>query len=280
VFERFASEVRVRIDGTSEQVQALGGYEPYSVGRLATTGTTRVDPVTVLVRGRHQVDSEVKVSSADVVALSRSLDVSSAVLVPPVAAALALWETLNLELGEAAVWTGGSPLSGLVGQVALWRGACPAVELGSTESNGGAEGRQGIEVIDWTDAESASAKLTEVAADKPGFAAIDLSGRADVIDSLLEAIPRWGRLILAGPPGSNLTIDFYKNVHRKGIIISSTILEPAAIFETSRPEVLSQVPRAIEVLSNPVMANQCKRLLGLSIPRAAVRWPADTACIA
>ena len=268
--ERFATEVRVRIDSTSDQVKALEGYESYAVGRLATAGTTRVDPVMVLVRGRHAVDSEAKVSSTDVVALSGSLDVSSALLVPPLATALALWNTLQLELGEAAVWTGGSPLSGLVGQVAVWRGACPAVELGPPATAGGDDAREQMDFIDWTDAESASAKLVDLAADTPGFAAVDLSGRADVIDSLLEAIPRWGRLLLAGPPGANVTIDFYKNVHRKGIIIASTVLEPAGVFDAAHPEILTQVPRAIGVLSNSKMADRCSRLLGLSMARAAV----------
>jgi threonine dehydrogenase-like Zn-dependent dehydrogenase len=212
----------------------------------------------------------VKVSGADVMAFARRLDPSSAILVPPVATALALWDTMHLELGEAAVWTGGSPLSGLVGQVALWRGACPAVELGPLESSGAAEGRPGVDSIDWTDAETASTKLASLAADKPGFAAIDLSGRAEVIDSLLEAIPRWGRLMLAGPPGSTVTIDFYKNVHRKGIIISSTVLEPTAILDPSRREITAQLGRATEVLNNPAMAQQCRRLLGLSTARAAV----------
>jgi len=270
VSEPFPTEIRIRIDGTSHQVQALGGCEPYSAGRLATMGATRVNPGTVLVRGHHQIDSEVIVSSADVITLPRSVELSSAMLIPPVASALALWETLHLELGEAAVWTGGAPLSGLVGQVALWRGACPAVELGSTQSSGSAEGRPGIDVLDGSDAEEASAKLAAIAADRPGFAAIDLSGRADVIDILLEVIPRWGRLVLAGPPGSSVTIDFYKNIHRKGIIISSTVVEPAAILDASRPEILTQVPRAIEILINPGMAARCRELLGLSMPRPAV----------
>ena len=108
MFDGLSSEVRVRIDATSNDLQALAGASPYAVGRIAT-GAGRSDAATVLVRGAHAVDTDAKVSSADVIALPRAVDPSTALLVAPVAMVLSLWETLQLELGEVAVWTGGSP---------------------------------------------------------------------------------------------------------------------------------------------------------------------------
>jgi hypothetical protein len=255
-------DLRIRIDATSGQLAALRQTRPYAAGRLLATG--RRDPVTVLVRGAHAAETEVTAASGDIVVLPAHVDPISALVVPAVASALAVWESLNLELGEAAVWTGGSPLSALIGRVALWRGACPAIELGPADPMAAdtvnAEYARKITSVDWSDAEVAQARLTDAVADRPGFAAVDLSGRADVIDALLEVIPRWGRLLLAGPAGSPVTIDFYKNVHRKGIVLSSTILEPASIFETGNPRVPVHVSRALEVLRNQSTGAECRRL--------------------
>jgi len=89
---------------------------------------------------------------------------------------------------------------------------------------------------------------------------VDLSGRADVIDVLLEVIPRWGRLLLAGPAGTPVTIDYYRNVHRKGIVFATTVLEPSRVFD-AHSDVRSQVARACAILGNSRMAAQCSALL-------------------
>ena len=60
---------------------------------------------------------------------------------------------------------------------------------------------------------------------------MELSGRAEVLDILLEMMPRWSRLLLAGPAGQPVTIDFYKNVHRKGAVIAAMDVEAGSIFD-------------------------------------------------
>jgi hypothetical protein len=77
-----------------------------------------------------ELDSVVRVQDTACLAVATALDANQALALPPLAAALSLWETLHLELGDAAVFTSGSPLSALAGQVALWRGGWPVVELG------------------------------------------------------------------------------------------------------------------------------------------------------
>ena len=222
----------------------------------------------VLVRGIHSVDSEIRVSASDCVAIEGSIDPSLAVLVPSLAITLAFWNTLQLELGDAAVWTGGRSMSSLVGQAALWRGACPAIEIGPSTTERDATG---VDTIDWTDAEAASARLAELVGRRPGFAAVDLSGRADVIDLLLEVIPRWGRLLLAGPPGPPVTIDFYRNVHRKGIVIASTTADSSRVFDArAGRDIRDQLPKAVQILRNEAMAAQCERLLGVIVRPAPV----------
>src|SRR5258707_983619 len=111
---------RIRIEGSSADLP-LRGCDPFAGGHNADS--------TVLVRGDHAVGSEVTVSAADCLELPQSLECPLALLVPPLAWTLALWATLELELGDAAVFTEAGPLSTLVGQVASWWGACPVVEM-------------------------------------------------------------------------------------------------------------------------------------------------------
>jgi hypothetical protein len=262
--ERSGESLRVRVEASAADASALSGYRPYAAGTLTRPGVPGTQR-TVLVPGAHASGSDVEAAASDCLTLPAALDPGIAVLVPPVAASLALWETLRLELGDAAVWTSGAPLSALVGQAALWRGACPGIELGA-ESSGALDPRQ-IEHVELRDSEAASARLTQLVAVRPGFAAVDLSGRADVIDVLLEVIPRWGRLLLAGPAGTPVTIDYYRNVHRKGIVLATTTLEPSRVFDL-HSDVRSQVARACAVLGNPRMAAQCSVLLGL-VPSVA-----------
>ena len=264
--ERSGDSVRVGIEVSSGDASALSGYRPYVAGTLTRPGVAGSQR-TVLVPGAHAPGSDIEAAAADCVMLPAALDPAKAVLVPAVAASLALWETLHLELGDAAVWTSGGPLSALVGQASLWRGACPGIELGA-KSSVGLDPRQ-VEHVELSDTEAAAARLATLVSARPGFAAVDLSGRADVIDVLLEVIPRWGRLLLAGPPGAPVTIDYYRNVHRKGIVLASTVLEPSSVFD-SQSEVRSQVVRACAVLGNPRMAAQCSALLGV-VPSVQLR---------
>jgi hypothetical protein len=264
--ERFGDELRIRIETTSMNVAALAGSAPFSAGRVAVRGGTlgqQAESATVLVRGTHVVDSEIRVRASECLQLDAPLDPASALMVLPLASALASWETLRLELGDAAIWTDGQPLSGLVGQVAIWRGACPGVALGT--SAGGDQDPEGVERIDAGDQDAAVAKLSEIVARRPGFAAVDLSGRADMIDILLEVVPRWGRLLLAGPQGAPVTIDFYKNVHRKGIVLAATVLDPAGLIG-SKPGrgAADQIAKAAAILGNARMADRCRHLLGAS----------------
>ncbi|MGE3512710.1 MAG: hypothetical protein AB7N65_27935 [Vicinamibacterales bacterium] len=192
--------------------------------------------------------------------LHRALPPSLALLVPPLATAMSFWDRLGLELGDAAVYTDGGPLSRLTGQVALWRGGYPVVELGPSA----AAQVPDIVRIDWTDAEDAAKRLGEATASRPGFAAVEHSGRAEVLDTLLETMPRWSRLLLASTGGGAVTIDYYKNVHRKGAVVDATVGDAAALFEPHLGGAArAQVPRAIQWMERPALAARCAAALGL-----------------
>jgi len=150
--------------------------------------------------------------------------------VPLVASILELWERAGLELGETAIVGGPHPLSPLVARAALWSGAGRVVHVGP-----GAIG-PGITSIDASPADAAVAQLTALVAAAPGVAAVDLSGASSVIELLVATLPRWGRLLLAGP-SERFAVDFYNDVHRKGAVVAGAPLEPAAFLDRTPPPV-------------------------------------------
>src|SRR4051812_32583121 len=114
---------------------------------------------------------------------------STDALLASTAQALRVWRRLQLEIGEAAVFTGVGPLAEAVGLVALWRGGLPVIRLTD------AAGCDNVETIDINDAPAALSRLRELTASAPGVAAVDLSGHGEMIAFLLEAMPRWGRVM-------------------------------------------------------------------------------------
>jgi threonine dehydrogenase-like Zn-dependent dehydrogenase len=229
------------------------------VGRRVDGSTRR--EASLLIRGDHQVGSEASISAAGCFQLPQPLDAPLALLVAPLAWALSIWDELELELGDAAVFTEAGPLSALVGQAAFWRGGCPIVELGSGEISQ-ISADAGFLHINSADPETAAADLAKAIASRPGFAAVEMSGRPDVIDVLLEAMPTWSRLALVGKAEAPVTIDFYKNVHKKGAVITTSLAQPAAMFAGHEGHrVRAHVPKAIEILRHPGMSRACQRIL-------------------
>jgi hypothetical protein len=147
---------------------------------------------------------------------------------PELASILELWDRAGLELGEAAIVGGPHPLSALVARAALWSGAGRVMHVGPGPLD------PHITCIEASPADAAVARLTAFVAGAPGVAAVDLSGSAHVIELLVATLPRWGRLILAGP-SERFAVDFYHDVHRKGAVISGESLEPAALLDRSTP---------------------------------------------
>jgi hypothetical protein len=253
VLDRASLTLELRVAARSRDYHGLGSGQPFIVAHSPTSGLVLAD-----------VDAEyasvVQIAESRCMPVAASLDVARALALPALAAALSMWEALHLELGETAVFTSGGVLSALVGQVAFWRGGCPVIQLGPA----GVGATPDIVNIDWTDSEEAARRLTIATANRPGFAAVESSGRAEVLDILLEMMPRGSRLLLAGPAGQPVTIDFYKNVHRKGAVIAAMDAEAAAIFDgVQGAAVRTQIPAATQMLLSARMAQRCLSLLGL-----------------
>jgi hypothetical protein len=158
---------------------------------------------------------------------------------------LSVWDALALEIGDTAVVTDGHPWSRLCALVASWYGALPVLFLTT-----GSDGPEGIVTVRVDDPAAAIKHLSATLAPTTGVAAVDLGGRADHIDLLLESLPRFSRLMLAGPPGESLTIDFYVNVHRRGLRLLSRVLDPRG-GTGHAPASAEHLARAQRLLANP-----------------------------
>jgi hypothetical protein len=164
-------------------------------------------------------------------------------LVPLVSEALRVWDTLRLELGVAALITGPSPWTKLFAEVATWYGAFPLVVAPGGDSGEGSGSDQVQQLRD---------KLSAYAA----VGAVELSGRADAVDLLLETIPQESAVMFAGPSRDPFTIDYYVNVHRKGLYLASTVLSPSRA-RTGDETSLRLVDRASRLLASGTRLQAC-----------------------
>jgi threonine dehydrogenase-like Zn-dependent dehydrogenase len=241
------------LDVQIRQVWSLraGAPEPaalYGVGSIASGAQVLVPVADANARSAT-------VSAARCIEVPSTLRDAAAKLVPPLAIALWIWDTLELELGDCAVICGNHPYDFLLAQAALWRGASPVVHL-DLESSGNTA-PAGIERLRATDSSAMHAQLAECIRRGGGYAAVDLSGRPDVLDVVFETIPREARLMMASQAGAPVTIDFYNNVHRKGIRMESCMLDTALVFDGVARGLDQHVARAIRILLNDKLAERC-----------------------
>jgi hypothetical protein len=66
-----------------------------------------------------------------------------------------------------------------------------------------------------------------------GFAAVDASGKSEVIDFIFEMMPQWGRMAFCHPKTASLTLDYYNNIHRKGAWVLSSLLTSNLLFHSN-----------------------------------------------
>jgi hypothetical protein len=132
-----------------------------------------------------------------------------------------IWDSLGLELGELALVAGCHRWSVMAALVATWYGATPVLLLDASSG----EAPEGVTPVPLTGSDEQARELAAMFAHKPGIAALDLGGAARTVDLLLEALPPSSRLMLAGAAREPLTIDFYANVHRKGLRLLSGIAD-------------------------------------------------------
>jgi hypothetical protein len=90
--------------------------------------------------------------------------------------------------------------------------------------------------------------------------AAELTGDPSLVDGLLEALPRSSGLMLAGPSRERLTVDYYANVHIKGLrLLSGTLdADSSAVMRDGRA---SRLERTRRLLARPERAAACSQVL-------------------
>lgn len=212
----------------------------WPTGSRWSVGTTIADDGRsqfVLYPGAFAVP-DVDIDPATALVLPTSLAPSAAILLPLAVEALRAWDTLHTEIGAAALVTTGTPWSPVLLEAARWYGAVPVPLDTGGEVEGGTEMKDGDTV----------SRLRSSLDRYGAVSAVELTGRADMVDLLLEAITRQSRVLFAGTSREPLTIDFYVNVHRKGLHLASTVLSPEKVFDPAADRRL--VDRASQLLMN------------------------------
>jgi len=256
------SSVRLVVEPQLEarHCTALTDFGAYGVARvlLADGGASwQVGERLVAACVDAQAHGEWQVDAAHCLRLPAALDDHAALALPPLMAALACWAQLRLELGDVAAVCGATPLAALLRLTAHWQGAMPVIAL--------AAGEQTLEYgvpVAIDDARQAVARLQQLQGDTPGFAAVDVSGRAWCADILFQALPRWGRMRLAGSTLEPLTVDFYKDVHVKGARVLTAPMSLAALLDDSAA-LPALHTRAVRLLEGAATGAAVKALFGL-----------------
>jgi len=182
-----------------------------------------------------------------------------AVLIPVLAAALAAWSGLELELGEAAVViSDDANVSRWLAVAAQWLGGMPIVASTSQQ------GDLGDDLPEPVCSESPDGLVESIrrgTMTRSGWTGIECTGRAEMLEVMLDSVPRWGRIALAGQSPNPATIDFYNNVHRKGVRLSAASLSTAAVFRARENSPIRQfATRAARILAHPALGARCRRL--------------------
>jgi threonine dehydrogenase-like Zn-dependent dehydrogenase len=225
---------------------------------LRGCGLGRVNGGRVLFVFDSVPGGEVAVPATPPFPLPDAVDDDTAMLVPAVATVLSLWDLLELELGERAVVTGGHPWSDLAAAIGGWYGANPVFHLSDEEKKAPSSCVIGVAAAEFP----SIVKTSAAAHGGLGVAVVELSGRAEMVDLLLENIPPFSRLVLAGDRREQLTIDFYLNVHRKGFQLVSRVPDPAAALDWKLdPAVARRLNRACRMLMRKERAEECRTLL-------------------
>ena len=252
-------DVELEIEALQLQDDVLPAASGFRIARVIGSGMPVHGPRVVgmvLAPADEGAGSSSRVPASRCFELPRDLPLDRAVIVPSLAYALWIWDACGLEIGDVAVYTSGSAVDRLIARIAAWRcgGRIIRLDTGDAEWDSAAE----VTILEVPDPQEAVEKLAQALRSAPGVAAAVMTGDAAVMDVILEAIPMWGRVVLASRTTDAATVDFYNNVHRKGCRIVSVPGSPDDIFDAHWIQfAASHIVRAVRILQNDALAARC-----------------------
>lgn len=239
----------VAIEWLDRSAAGPGGKSACAVARVRAAGrdAAGMRPGDLVLAPLAMGDAESLLPAGSCIVLPSTVPGNRVQAIAPLALSLWIWDVAGLEPGEAAVFTSGSALDAPLAIVAGWRSARDVVRL--VTGDRALSPLAGVIDLAAADAEATAAALAAVMREAPGSVAALLTGRADVLDLVLESAPMWARIVLAADAGEAATIDFYTNVHRKGCRLISVPATPAEMLEPRwRQAAESHVARAARIL--------------------------------
>lgn len=247
-----AGQFKLTVERVQPPVAARGTTQTYAVASADGTTTGRV-----LALLPSADVATLEADSSNCIPVDANLSAEVALHVPALTLSLWAWDQMQLEIGEAAVYTPESPFEHFLGEAALLRGALPVIQLGRSQTY---RAPSHVQVLDSGETSALLTELRGRLADCVGLVAVDLSGKAEVTDVIFETLPRWGRLLLAAQRPAPINIDFYNNVHRKGIDMRGCSFDPLQVFDPAlRANFDPFVARAVALLTRRpelVLANR------------------------
>lgn len=161
--------------------------------------------------------------------------------------ALWIWDKLDLEIGDLAVVTSSDVKGRVLATVAAATGASPVLLVGDSWTNASVPNVNCVSVEQFG---RLSSSIRKQFRGKPSVAAAECTGRAEVIELLLATLPIFSRVIVAGTSFGPLNIDFYLNLHKKGLILHAIEFDSIFSDSLSSQDEIAYELRASRLLSS------------------------------
>jgi hypothetical protein len=170
-------------------------------------------------------------SIEDAVSFASALGNRESLAIPLVATILRLSEEAHIELGDTLVICSDCSLGRLMGEMGKWW-APDRVNLGSEASPEPPTPyfSHQFRVSD----ENVQDQLGQLLSESKNVTFVDFSGSPDVWNVMLQAAPYWSRIVASALAEIPMTIDFYNNIHRKGVTIYGLPMTAQHLFLRSR----------------------------------------------
>lgn len=198
---------------------------------------------------QNSYEDQAIISIDDCIPIHSSIDSSVALQLPTVYWALGSFQQIGFELGEVLIVIGDHPFKGIFSLMAKWHGALQVIDFHNTLYNSKDDNHISFE------GPSISEIVNKFKAIGINTVFLDFSGKPDLIELLFSQIPQWGRCILAGHYSQPITIDYYNDIHRKGVNVFSIDFDFSQLFNdnTRNQEILL---RSLKILMNKNFGQQ------------------------
>lgn len=242
------------------KVNPAGGARPglpYSTGTVIRGAGAFGEGERVLIETDSTTVGEVHRPPHECMRLEGDLSENLAFLLPPLGFALSAMESVAFEIGETAVVLGSGMTADFFCFALKRGGASPIIRIGDPhliEILG--VKRFAADACSLLDSVSA---LKEAFYRRPGLALFDAGDNPETLELLLEHLPPWSRVVVAGNGLKRMNLDYYNDIHRKGASLLFLQASAAGAFGLIRDNA-GLTRRASRILNNADAASDLRMI--------------------